>query len=220
VELFLDEVKTVREQLGLNRAHILGQSWGGMLAMEHALAGEGGIESLVLCDPLADTHQWVSEANRLRGQLPAEVQNTLLRHERAGTTGSPEYQAAMLVYYRRHVWRLDPWPEYLERTFAQLNLDPEVYNVLWGSSEFHVTGKLKDWSILSRVDRIKAPTLLMSGRYDEATPAIMSAIHERISGSEWRLFERSSHMPHAEERELFMEVLGEFLSKVERGPQA
>ncbi len=215
VELFLNELSMVRKELGLDRAHILGQSWGGMLAMEHALSGESGIESLVLCDPLADTHQWISEANCLREQLPGEVQDTLQRHERAGTTGSPEYQTAMLVYYRRHVCRLEPWPEYLERSLVQLALDPEVYGVLWGASEFYVTGKLKDWSLLSRLGEVREPTLLMSGRYDEATPEIMRTIHQGISGSEWRLFEQSSHMPHAEERELFMSELDEFLSRVE-----
>ena len=216
VRLFLDELRTVREQLGLDRVHILGQSWGGMLAMEHALARSKGIESLVICNSPADMGHWVSEANRLRGELPREVQLTLLRHEAAGTTMSLEYQAAMLVFYRRHVCRLDPWPEYIDRSFAQLARDPEVYNVMCGPSEFYVTGKLRDWTIVHRLGEIREPTLLMSGRYDEATPEIVGTVHRGIPGSEWRLFEQSSHMPHAEERKLFMAVLDEFLSRIEQ----
>jgi proline-specific peptidase len=217
VQLFLDELRTVREQLGLDRTHILGHSWGGMLALEHALARSKGIESLVICDSPADMGQWVSEADRLRKELPREVQLTLLRHEAADTTMSLEYQAAMLIYYRRHVCRLDPWPEYIDRSFAQLARDPEVYNVMCGPSEFFVTGKLKDWSIVHRLGEIGEPTLLMSGRYDEATPEVVRAVQRGISGSEWRLFEQSSHMPHAEERKLFMSVLDEFLCRIEQG---
>lgn len=216
VDLFLDELRNVREQLGLGRVHIAGQSWGATLAMEHALTSAPGIESLVLCDPLADTHQWVSEANRLRRELPKNVQEALLRHERDGTTDSEEYQAAMMEYYRRHVCRTEPWPECLMRSFTMMASDPEVYSTLWGSSEFHVTGKLKDYSVLPRLYDVHVPTLLMSGRYDEATPDIVRAVQERIVGAEWRVFENSSHMPHCEEREQFMSTLSDFLGRVER----
>jgi L-proline amide hydrolase len=217
VQLFLDELRTVRGWLGLDRLHLLGHSWGGMLAMEHALTRSEGIESLIICNSPADMGQWVSEAGRLREELPRDVQLTLLRHEAAGTTMSPEYQAAMLEFYRRHVCRLDPWPDYIDRSFAQLARDPEVYNVMCGPSEFFVTGKLRDWSVVHRLGEIREPTLLLSGRYDEATPEIVGTIQRGIAGSEWRLFEQSSHMPHAEERKLFMTVLSEFLDGIEQG---
>jgi proline-specific peptidase len=215
VELFLEELEAVRERLGLDRVHLLGQSWGASLVMEHAVAGAAGIGSLTLCDPLADAHHWITEANCLRSMLPLEVQEALTRHEEAGTTSSDEYQKAMMVYYRRHVCRMDPWPEYIERAAGQMFLDPEVYNTMWGPSEFHVTGKLKDWSVLPRLGRIGVPTLLMSGRYDEATPRMMEEVRKRIGGSEWRLFEHSSHMPHAEEEGLFMSTLADFLDRTE-----
>ena len=60
-----------------------------------------------------------------------------------------------------------------------------------------------------------APTLLVSGRYDEATPRIVGEIHERIPGSEWALFEESSHMPHVEEPEAFLERVEEFLRSID-----
>jgi L-proline amide hydrolase len=86
VELFVDEVDAVRDALGLDRVHVLGQSWGGMLGMEYALTQPEGVESLIICDSPASIPLWVSEAIRLRAELPAEVQETLLRHEREGTT--------------------------------------------------------------------------------------------------------------------------------------
>lgn len=215
VPLFVEEVGVVRDALGLDNVHILGQSWGGMLGMEYALTQPRGLASLIVASSPASMIQWVEEANRLRAELPPEVQATLLRHEEAGTTDDPAYEEAMLVFYRRHVCRLDPWPEYVVRTFDQLARNPEVYNTMNGPSEFHVVGKLKDWDIIDRLGEIRVPTLITSGRYDEATPAIAETIHRGIPNSEWVLFEESSHMPHAEEPARYRAVVADFLERVE-----
>ena len=90
VELFVEELGAVRKALALDRLHLLGQSWGGMLGMEYALTQPGGLVSLTVADSPASLVQWVSEANRLRAQLPPEVQQTLLHHEQQGTTDSEE----------------------------------------------------------------------------------------------------------------------------------
>jgi len=215
VPLYVEEVGAVRKALGLDRLHILGQSWGGMLGMEYALTQPGGLVSLIVADSPGSMTQWVSEADRLRAELPPEVQHTLLQHEQQGTTDSQEYQDAMLVFYRRHVCRLDPWPDSVMRTFEQLNKYPEVYATMNGPSEFHVIGTLKDWDITNHLHEIGVPTLLLSGRYDEATPLIVETLHQRIPGSEWVLFEHSSHMPHTEETERYLQVLEAFLQRVE-----
>jgi L-proline amide hydrolase len=215
VELFVEELGAVRKALALDHLHILGQSWGGMLGMEYALTQPSGLASLTIADSPASMIQWVSEANRLRAQLPPEVQQTLLHHEQNGTTDSREYQDAMLVYYRRHVCRLDSWPDCVTRTFEKLAQYPEVYNTMNGPSEFHVIGTLKTWDITDRLHEINVPTLLLSGRYDEATPIIVEPIQRSIPGSEWIIFENSSHMPHVEETELYLQVLDRFLMHVE-----
>lgn len=215
VELFVEEVGVVRQALGLDRVHLLGQSWGGMLAMEYALTKPKSLTSLILADSPASMPQWIAETNRLRAELPPDVQETLLRHEKAGTTDDPAYEKAMLVFYNRHVCRLNPWPECLNRTWDKLKQEPEVYLTMNGPSEFHVTGTLKKWSIVNRLGEIDVPTLLISGRYDEATPADIETVHRGISGSEWVIFENSSHMPHLEEPERYFRVLTDFLSRVE-----
>lgn len=215
VDLFVEEIDVVRQALGLERVHILGQSWGGMLAMEYALKQPKGLVSLILASSPASMAQWVAEANRLRAELPPEVQTTLLEHESAGTTDAPAYQEAMNVYYRRHVCRLDQWPECINRTFQKLGQSPEVYYTMIGPSEFQVTGTLKDWDIVNRLCEIAVPTLVIGGRHDEATPAIMEAVHRGILGSELIIFENSSHMPHLEEPKRYMQVLEQFLRRVE-----
>ncbi len=216
VPLFVEELGAVRRSLGLDRVHLLGQSWGGMLAMEYALTRPEGIASLILADSPASMPQWAAEANRLRGELPSDVRQVLSKHEESGTTDDAAYQEAMMVFYRRHVCRLDPWPECLERAFGKLMQDPEVYTTMIGPSEFYITGTLKDWSVVQRLGEIKTPALLLSGRYDEATPAIVETVHRGIQGSEWVLFENSSHMPHLEEPERYMQVLNEFLTRAEK----
>ena len=215
VSLFVEELGAMRRALGLERVHILGQSWGGILAMEYALTQPAGLASLILADTLASMRQWNAEMNRLRAELPSEVQATLLQHEAAGTTEDPAYQEAMMAFYGRHVCRLDPWPDCLNRTLERVLQSPEVYGTMWGASEFHVTGTLKDWDIENRLGEIRLPTLVLGGRYDEATPAMAERVHRGIPGSEWVIFENSAHMPHLEETERYMQVLTKFLDRVE-----
>jgi proline-specific peptidase len=216
VPLFVEELGVVRSLLRLDRVHLYGQSWGGMLAMEYMLTKPKGIASMTVSSSPASMRQWVVEANRLRAELPADVQATLLKHEEAGTTKDPAYQKAMMVFYQRHLCRLDPWPEELNRTFSGMMHNAEVYNTMNGPSEFHVIGNLKDWDITHRLGEIDVPTLVLSGRYDEATPAIAETVHRGIRGSEWVIFENSSHGPHLEERERHLQVLAEFLERLER----
>jgi L-proline amide hydrolase len=217
VELFLAELANLSRHLGIDRAyHVFGQSWGGMLGAEHAVTRPAGLRSLVIANSPASMELWVREANRLRDALPPEVQAILLAHEAAGTTGSPEYTQAVRVFYDRHVCRVNPWPDEVARTFKAIEDDPTVYMTMNGPSEFHVIGTLKPWSIIDRLDRIEVPVLLISGRHDEATPATVQPYADRINDVRWEIFENSSHMPHVEEKESCLRVVGDFLDQHDR----
>jgi len=214
VELFVRELALLLDHLGIADRHaVVGQSWGGFLAQEHALTQPRGLRAMVLADTAASFPDFVAEANRLRAQLPADVEATLRRHEADGTTDAPEYAAACDVFYRRHVCRLDPWPPELVEGFAWIERDPTVYFTMNGPSEFHVIGSIKDWSVVDRLGEIAVPTLIVSGKYDEATPALQETLRAGITGSEWVLFENSAHCPHAEEPERFNKVVGDFLRR-------
>ena len=216
VELFVRELHNLVDALGVrDRHHVLGQSWGGFLAQEYALTQPRGLRSLVIANSAASFPDFVAEANRLRAELPPEVEATLRRHEADGTTDDPEYAEACKVFYMRHLCRLDPWPPEVDEAFAWIERDPTVYHTMNGPSEFHVVGTLKHWDITDRLGEIDTPTLLVSGRYDEATPLIVEQIHERIPGAEWVIFEESSHMPHVEEPELFLETVEAFLRTID-----
>ncbi|HEU0131725.1 MAG TPA: proline iminopeptidase-family hydrolase [Mycobacteriales bacterium] len=214
VELFVRELANLLDHLGIaGRYHVVGQSWGGFLAQEHALTRPPGLRGLVLADTAASFPMFVEAANRLREQLPPGVNETLLKHENAGTTDDPEYAAACQVFYDRHVCRIVPNPPEVAYAFSQIEADPTVYHTMNGPSEFHVIGSIKDWQVLDRLGEIAYPTLIVSGRYDEATPDVVRPLHEGIAGSEWVLFEESSHLPHVEERDRWMAVVGAFLDR-------
>lgn len=214
VELFVRELHNLVDALGIRgRHHVLGQSWGGFLAQEYALTQPSGLRSLVLADTAASFPDFVDAANGLRALLPPEVEATLRRHEEAGTTDDPEYAAACEVFYRRHVCRLDPWPDEVVEAFAWIERDPTVYHTMNGPSEFHVIGSIRDWQSKDRLSEIGVPTLLVSGRHDEATPALQETLQNGIAGAEWVVFEESAHMPHVEERERYMQVVGDWLAR-------
>jgi len=214
-ELFVEEVDVVREALGLERVHVLGHSWGGMLAMQYAATQPDGLVSLMVESSPPSVPAWMPEVARLRSELPAEVEETLRRHEDAGTTDSPEYVEAEEVFYRRHVCRADPWPDWLVECFAVLDANPEVYHHMNGPSEFHVIGTIRDWDITPQLGRIQVPTLLFCGRYDEVTPATVEPAHHAIPGSEFVVLEESSHMSQAEEPEKTFELVRGFIARAE-----
>ena len=217
VETFVDEVGALREHLGLDRLHIFGNSWGGMLAMEYALTQPEGVASMIVASSPSSIPQWVAEANRLRAALPEDIQETLRRHEEAATTSDPEYERATEVFYKRHVCRLDEWPDYVLRTFQFIAEHGVVYNTMNGPSEFHVIGTLKDWDITDRLGEIRIPTLVITGEFDEATPAINRTVSSGIPGAESVVYPNASHMAHVEDPDGYMRVLDDFLTRVETG---
>jgi len=213
VELFLAELNNLIAHLGIRDYALLGQSWGGMLGAEHAVRQPVGLKALIIANSPASMALWCQAAKELRQALPAEVQATLQRHEDAGTTDSAEYRAASDVFYARHVCRIQPMPAEVARTFAAIDADPTVYHAMNGPTEFHVIGSLRTWSIIERLASIQVPTLLISGRFDEATPATVQPFADGIANVQWQIFEQSSHMPHVEEREACMACVAGFLEQ-------
>jgi L-proline amide hydrolase len=212
VELFVEEVDAVRDALDLDRVHVFGNSWGGMLAMEYALTQPEGLVSLVLASSPASIPQWVEETGKLRAQLPQVIQDTLTRHEEAGTIHDPEYVAACMVFYERHVCRVVPFPDYVNRSFDQIG---EVYETMNGPSEFHVVGTIREWSVVDRLPEIHVPTLVVTGEHDEATPAINRTVSQGILGAESVILDGCSHMAHVEQTETYLALLDRFFSTVE-----
>jgi L-proline amide hydrolase len=216
VELLERELAALVEHLGIDgRYHVLGQSWGGMLALLHALEHPPGLLSVVAADSPTSIGTFVAGANELLDDFPPDIVATIRAGERSGETSTPEFQAAVMEFYKRHVCRLDPWPDEVVRSFAAMESDPTVYATMNGPTEFTVVGTIASFDITDRLAEIDVPVLLVSGEHDEVRPSVVAAAHERLRDSEWVLFEDSSHMPHLEEPERFLSVVSAFLERVE-----
>jgi L-proline amide hydrolase len=218
VELFVRELANLLEHLGIaSRYHVLGQSWGGFLAQEHALTQPAGLQSLVLSNTAASFPDFVAEANVLRKDLPPGVDDTLRRHEEAGTTDDPAYADACQVFYERHLCRLLPWPQGVVDGLAKLDEDPTVYRTMNGPSEFHVIGSIRDWSSTDRLGGITVPTYVISGEHDEATPALQVPLVEGIRAAgtevEQTVMPGCSHLPMWEQRDTYNGLVADWLAR-------
>jgi proline iminopeptidase len=215
VERYVRELGKVREALGLDRVHMLGHSWGTMLAVDYLLTEPEGVRSLILASPAISARRWAEDAARLLAQLPAEVQETIRHHDAAGTTDDPAYEEAIMEYYKRYFSRTDPWPPELLQAFEDLNTD--VYGLMWGPSELAATGTLKDYEREDALPGLDLPVLFTTGRHDEATPETVEHYRGLVPGARITIFENSAHMTMHDEPEASVETVRGFLNEVESG---
>lgn len=267
---FLDELTVVRRELGLRRVHLLGWSWGGMLALEHVLSRPDGVVSLTLASSPASAPLWTAEVRRLRDGLPDHVTRAMRRFEdgyrprppsrqadrprrpRSGPSQAriawvahagravfgllarprmvrlaalasavpgmrrAAYEVVNAEFIKRHVMLGSPRdaPLCVFRSFAGMNR--AVYEAMWGPSEYFPTGVLRDWDVTDRLPEIAVPTLVTSGRHDEATPRQMRLLHDGIPDVRWVIFEHSAHAALIEESDRYRDVLDEFLRAAEQ----
>jgi len=149
---------------------------------------------------------------RLVGRLPPKVRATISKYEALGDYENPRYLAAVTEFYRRHVCRLPVWPREVVYSFDHIS--KPVYYTMNGPNEFTIIGTIKDWDVTDQLPRIRLPTLVTVGRYDEVTPRVAREIHDGIRGSRLVQFEKSAHLAMWEERARYIEVVRNFLDGV------
>jgi len=214
VDRFVEELHTIRQELGLERFHLLGHSWGGALAAAYVIEkGTDGIASLVLSSPLISTSLWIEDANYLRAQLPADVQETLTRHEEAGTIDSAEYKAASEVFYKRHVYGGERAP--VPESCAGAGGNSVIYNYMWGPTEFRATGNLVDFDLTDRLHEIDVPVLFIAGEFDEARPQRLAEYQRRIPGAQLIVIKDAAHGSLSRKPDEYRQALEKFLDWVE-----
>ena len=212
-ETFYEELTTLREHLGLDRVHLLGHSWGGMLAMVHAAEHPDTVVGVVLSSAPASVPRISCETREMVAALPEPVRETIERHEAAGTTDDPQYEHAVHEFNRRHICRLDPYPDILDDKAA---FGSQVYATMCGPSEFTIVGRLKDWDFTPRLHEIRQPTLVTGGRHDEFTPGHAEDMVERLPDGRYVQFQQSAHYTFLEEPDRFRAVVTGFLDEVEQ----
>lgn len=216
IERFREEVEEVRKYLGLEQFYILGSSWGGILGMEYALKYGEHLAGLIISNMTASIPSYVAYLNVLRNQLPQSLIDTLNKYEAAGDYSAPEYEEIIHEYLnKKHVCRLDPWPDAVERAFGRINTD--IYNTMQGANEFVFTGTLKNWDRWEDLQDITIPTLLLVGRHDTMSVDDIEEMGRRLPHSRVGICEQGSHLSMWDDPKAYFDHLIQFLKEVNAG---
>ena len=213
---FTSEVEEVRAALGFERMVVLGHSWGGMLAIEYALAHPDRLAGLVISNMVASIPRSEIYIRILRDQLPAAKLSRLQALERARAYTTPEYEEIIDYLYHQHICRLDPWPEPVSRAVKWLALP--VYNTVQGKSEFEVTGNMKGWDRWQDLAKIRTPTLILGGRYDTMNPQDLMEMSQRMPDARTVICPNGSHLSMYDDQQSYFSALLPFLTRVTRVP--
>jgi proline-specific peptidase len=203
VDVFREEVEAVRDQLALERIHLLGTSWGGMLALEHVLSAAKGVVSLILSSTLASIDEWADEQRRLLREMGLEPVDP----------DDPDHERVERLYFDSHFYR-GPKPR-PELELWEKGRAPDVYRAMQGPNEWTITGALKGWDVRDRLREIRVPTLVVRGRYDMCTEKIARTLVNGIKGASEIVLEESSHTPVLEETDAYLAEIGEFMREAQ-----
>jgi len=214
MESYVEELEQVRRELKLDDVFIMAFSWGTALACAWMLRKQpAGVKGLILCGPLLSTPRWDADQRENISRMPDAVRQAIENGE-AGADYGDAYQDAMMAYYYRHVCRLQPWPDYLNEALAQMN--PDVYNTMWGPSEFTVTGTLRDLDLVPELHRITVPVLLVCGDNDEAGVKTVKDYQAAFPSAGMAVIPEASHLHHLEQPELFKAIVNGFMEAREQ----
>ena len=209
---FVDELSIVRKSLKLEELFILGSSWGAALAVDYMLQRKpSGVSGLILSGPLLSTSRWIADQRKYISQMPKESADAITKCEATSNFDSPEYQAAMMEFYKKHLCRLDVWPDCLNRTLEKMGTD--VYNTMWGKSEFTMNGNLAKLELAEDLGKLDVPVLITCGEFDEATPQTCRYFQSRAKNAELKIFGNASHSHHLEKTDEYLATVGDFMRR-------
>jgi proline iminopeptidase len=216
---FVDEVEQVRKTLGIEPGSLvlLGHSWGGILAIEYALAHPQNLAGLVISNMMSSVPAYNAYARDvLQPAMDPAALAEIQRLEAAGDTTNPRYMELLIPHhYEKHFLRRPAaeWPEVVSRSLAEIN--PQVYVPMQGPSELGASGKLEKWDRSGDLGRISVPTLVLAGRHDTMDPAHMEWMSKQLPAGSFRLCENGSHLAMWDDPECYFEGLVSFLRSLE-----
>jgi len=218
---FVDEVEQVRQALGLNRDNfvLMGHSWGGILAIEYALAHQDQLKGLVIANMMSSIPAYNRYAHDvLMPAMDQKALKELLDIESRRAWDEPRYEELLLSsYYPEHFVRMPPesWPEPLLRGFSKIN--KKIYIPMQGPSEMGAGGLLEQWDRSADLAKIKVPTLVVGARYDTMDPEHMAWMAKQIPGARYLFCPNGSHMAMYDDQKTFFDGVIAFLRGLEGG---
>lgn len=222
IERFVDEVEQVRVALGMDRDnfYLLGQSWGGILAMEYALEHQDKLKGLIISNMMASAPEYNRYAQEVLGpQMDPEVLQEVKEIEANNDYGNPRYMELLLEhYYTEHLLRMpvEEWPQSVNMAFRHMN--PEVYVYMQGPSEFGIAGDatLKYWDVSDKLPGITVPTLVIGATYDTMDPKYMQWMSEEVANGRFLLCPEGSHLSQYDDQKIFFNGVIQFIKDVDQ----
>lgn len=209
VKRFVDEVEKLRIALNLEIMHILGHSWGAAVAAEYALLNKSHVKSLILASPFLNADIWEKDAKKLIKKLPLRMQKAIENSIKKGDFKSKGYKAAVKEYYRRFLIRIKR-PALSKLSIKLGNSD--IYEYMWGPNEFSCLGTLKKYDVVNKLALLGVPILITYGKYDQITCDTANGFVKQFKNTKAVMFSKSSHVPHLEEKEKYLKVIGDFMN--------
>lgn len=216
-ERFVEEVEQVRKAIGAdkNNFYLLGNSWGGILGMEYALKYQQNMKGLIVANMVASAPEYGRYANEvLSAQMNPSVLKEIRAIEAKNDFANPRYMQLLLPnFYKKHLCRLEEWPDPVNRTFKHAN--QEIYTLMQGPSEFGIRGRLANWDIKNRLSEITVPTLMIGAKHDTMDPKAMEEQSQMVKNGSYLYCPNGSHMAMWDDQQVFMNGVIKWIKKVD-----
>ena len=218
-ERFVEEVEQVRQAIGADSTnfYLLGNSWGGILAMEYALKYQSHLKGLLVSNMMASAPEYGRYAEEvLAPQMDTAVLREVRAIEAAKDFSNPRYMELLIPhFYHEHICRLQEWPDGLNRAFKHAN--GEIYTLMQGPSEFGISGRLAHWDIRDRLKEIRVPTLMIGAKYDTMDPKAMEEQSHLVQKGRYLYCPNGSHLSMWDDQKVFMQGVIGFIRDVDEG---
>ena len=218
-ERFVEEVEQVRQAIGADSSnfYLLGNSWGGILAMEYALKYQSHLKGLLVSNMMASAPEYGRYAEEvLAPQMDTAVLREVRAIEAAKDFSNPRYMELLIPhFYHQHICRLEDWPDGLNRAFKHAN--GEIYTLMQGPSEFGISGRLAKWDIRDRLKEIRVPTLMIGAKHDTMDPKAMEEQSHMVQKGRYLYCPNGSHLSMWDDQKVFMQGVIGFIRDVDEG---
>jgi len=211
---FVRELDSLRSHLGLEKVDLYGHSWGTILALEYYRAHPERVNAMVLASPALDIPAWEANAKELVKTLPDSLQRAIEIREASGEYDAPDYQAALMAFYGRYVWR-HPVEADLDSLFATVN--ETIYGYMQGPSEFTITGTLKSYDATPFLPEVRVPVLYTVGEFDEANPELVEQFANETPGARMVVIPGAAHITTWDNPEANLNAVRSFLRDTDPG---
>ena len=221
-ERYVEEVEQVRKAINADSTnfYILGNSWGGILAMEYALKYQKNLKGMIVADMVASIPDYNKYADSvLAKQMDPKVFAEIMDIEKRKDFNNPRYEELLMPnFYQQHICRLNPWPEPVVRCFTHLDgtkVSKQIYVMMQGPSEFGASGRLEYWDIKNRLKEIYVPTLMVGAKWDTMDPKAMEAQSKMVQHGSYLYCPNGSHMCMWDDQKVFMDGVIKFIKDVD-----